>query len=521
MNRKNVLLRGIGFSVGLAAFFLFAGIWGCAGSKENAQQEQPFFQDWRVRAERSKGYSPSPRKREIVFPEMEPSAADKVDALLKSLPKNKITLKMHKTDVTVLLRALVRAVDQNIMINESVTGKISINVHQSPWDQVFLSVLKTQGLAYEWEGDIIRVVTPEDKANHLEQLVADSKIKEKERELEMNSPLLTRVVQIDFGDAGKLKENLEKFLSQKDEGTPIGNIMVDEDTNALIIQAMQRDFKQIVSLIEALDKPTPQILIEAHVVEATSETARQLGIQWGGLARDGNAWIYPGANSSGVIGENVSPGIDPTSGMAINFPSNLTNETNTLGLTLGFALQEVGSQILAVQLSALETEGKLNILSSPSITTLDNQSAFIEAGDEVPFQTVENGEVKIEYKKAVLSLQVTPHVIEGETLKLKVVTSKDELDFTREVLGNPTIVTKKAETNVILFDGQTMVIGGLKKDTKSDQESGVPGLKNIPLLGHLFKGTQKTHKMEEVLIFITPHILGQNIIDAYSGDYQE
>ena len=125
----------------------------------------------------------------------------------------------------------------------------------------------------------------------------------------------------------------------------------------------------------------------------------------------------------------------------------------------------------------------------------------------MPFQTVEDDEVKIEFKKAVLSLKVTPHTIDESTLRLKIVTHKDELDFTNDVQGNPTIITKQAETNVILYDGQTMVIGGLTKETTSAGESGVPVLKDIPLLGRLFKGSNKSNNMEEVLIFITPHIL--------------
>jgi type IV pilus assembly protein PilQ len=224
------------------------------------------------------------------------------------------------------------------------------------------------------------------------------------------------------------------------------------------------------------------------------------------LAEEG-AWIYPGSNSTGVVGEPFAEnGIDPTSGWAVNFPAALTSGA---GLTLGMAIEEVGSHLLAVQLSALQEEGELNILSSPSITTLDNQSALIESGEEVPFQTVENGEVKIQFKKAVLSLEVTPHVIEGKTLKLNIVTSKDELDFGRTVLGNPTIITKRAETNVIVYDGQTTVIGGLNKETRNDVESGVPGMQDIPLLGYLFKGSSRSSKMEDVLIFITPHILGE------------
>jgi type IV pilus assembly protein PilQ len=164
-----------------------------------------------------------------------------------------------------------------------------------------------------------------------------------------------------------------------------------------------------------------------------------------------------------------------------------------------------------MQLSALQEEGKLNILSSPSITTLDNQPASIESGREVPFQTVVySGNVatpSIEYKKAVLSLKVTPHTIDRNMLRLNIVTHKDELDFSNTVGGNPTIITKNAETNVILYDGQTMVIGGLSKETATDTESGVPFLKDIPLLGRLFKSTGKSSNMEEVLIFITPQIL--------------
>ncbi|MGD8522835.1 MAG: type IV pilus secretin PilQ, partial [Desulfobacterales bacterium] len=175
--------------------------------------------------------------------------------------------------------------------------------------------------------------------------------------------------------------------------------------------------------------------------------------------------------------------------------------------TLGLIYQRVGDVLLDVQLSALQEQGKLNILSSPSITTLDNQTAFIESGRDIPFQTVEDGEVNIEYKKAVLRLDVTPHVIDDRTLKMYINVNKDEADFVNEVQGQPTILTKKAETNVIQFDGQTIVIGGLNKETTSDTKSGVPFLEDIPGLGYLFKKKGSSSDLEELLIFITPHIL--------------
>ncbi len=232
----------------------------------------------------------------------------------------------------------------------------------------------------------------------------------------------------------------------------------------------------------------------------------ELGIQWGGLYHhnDGNSnyWITPDANQhEGGTDSNVNPG----AGTVVNFPSTLDEG---VGLNIGYVAQKVGKYILSTQLSALQKQGRLNILSSPSVTTLDNQSATIESGKEVPFQTVEDGEVSIVFKKAVLSLEVMPHVIDEKTLKMSIRTHKDELDFSKPVQGNPTIITKNAETNVILFDGQTTVIGGLSKESSSNTESGVPILKDIPLLGNLFKGKGSQNNMEEVLIFITPHILG-------------
>ena len=292
--------------------------------------------------------------------------------------------------------------------------------------------------------------------------------------------------------------------------------MVDEHTNSLIIQSIGDDLSKILSVVEKLDRPTSQILIEAHIVETTSDTARQLGFQWGGLAygtsNGDNQWLGPGGDtfdsSLHTDSTDANPGSRithvPAIGNIFNFPAALEGTT---GVTLGYMFENIGKALLTVQLSALQTEGKLNILSSPSITTLENQSAFIESGARVPIQTVEDGDVEIRYEDAVLKLVVTPYVIDNTTIKLKILTNKDELDFTRTVAGNPTIITKKAETNVILSNGQTTVIGGLSKETASETESGVPFLKDIPGLGFLFKNSGKTKAMEEVLIFITPYIL--------------
>jgi type IV pilus assembly protein PilQ len=374
-------------------------------------------------------------------------------------------------------------------------------VQEAPWDQIFLGVLRTNGLTYGWEGDIIHIITLEDKDKTLKLLEAEEKIKSKKREIEMVAPLVTQIINIDYADASKLKKNLEMFLTERSEGKSLGSVMVDEHTNSLIIQAIPEDIESMIFLIDELDKPTPQILIEAHIVETSREMARELGVQWGGLYynSDTGSWLAPDVNPANPL--------PPAAGYVSNFPIDATKAAiEGSGLALGY-ISTIGDSILSLQLTALEEEGKLEILSSPSITTLDNQTALIKSGEEAPYQTVVDFEVNIQYKEAALSLEVTPHVIEGEILKMKVKTSKDELDFSRTVLGNPTVITKLAETNVILFDGQTMVIGGLSKDKKGKRESGVPVLKDIPLIGYLFKGTGDSKSNEELLIFITPHIL--------------
>ena len=494
------------------SMLLLASPLGCTGNKGNVKKD-PFFDKWKARAEKSKGYSPSARKRTLDLPDKTTKRGPGQDIRVeteKLLPTRKTTIKMKAVDVAVLLRALARAADQNIMINEKVKGMVDINIKEAPWDQVFRSVLRTNGLTYAWEGNIIRIMTAED----MEQ---DLKRESQKRGLKLVAPLVTRIISVDYADAGKLQENLEKFLANNKEGKPIGSVMVDEHTNSLIIQAIREDIKRMIPIIEELDRPTPQILIEAHIVEATSTTARELGIEWGGLHHGGtHNWVTAGSNSSDVLGKSLATGIDPISGTAAYFPAALQE---TAGMTIGYVSENIGKNVLSVQLSALQTEGKLNILSSPSITTIDNQKAIIESGKEIPYQIKEDNEVNIEYKKAVLSLEVTPHVIDGKTLKMNIKTTKDEPDFANKVGDHPVLTTKKAETNVILRDGQTTVIGGLNTEKTNKRDYGTPFLMKIPLLGWLFKGKSDKSEMDDVLIFITPHILKEHV--ANEADFKQ
>ena len=484
-----------------AGFICLLLLSSCSANKP-LDTADSFMEKWRARAQESRGHSPGPASTPedlVKEPAVKPPEDRIVVEKERPLPTKRISMTMSNVDVAVLLRALARAAEVNIILNNKVTGRANINITQAPWDQVFLSILRTHNLSYAWQGDIVRIMTADDLEEELRK-------ETRRRELQISEPTTTRIVPVKFGSAEKLQENMKNFLSVDKAGKPVGSILVDQHSNALIVNAVPRDINTILSVLETLDKPTPQVLIEAFIVEANRDVARELGVQWGGAVQvsGGDKRSYLTGRDNGALGtgQDVNTGVNPTAGNVVNLPLSAARATS-----LGFIYQNVGKALLAAQLTALQDEGKLNILSSPSITTLDNQQALIESGRDIPFQTVEDGEVNIEYKKAVLSLKVTPHVIDSQTIKLGVSVKKDEVDFSQPVLGNPTIVTKNAETNVIQFDGQTLVIGGLNKETSSDGRTGTPGLLNVPMLGWLFKTEAKRNEKEDLLIFITPTIL--------------
>lgn len=519
-----------GFRQSAAAIVILMLLWGCGGGMKT--QPDPFFDTWRAKAESSQGYSP--KANAVKSAEAESAARDEAVFAAEPeteppLPSIRITLNMHDAPVTAVLRALARAADQSIMISDTVSGTANISAVDTPWDRVFLGVVNTYGLVFERDGSILKIKTTADLDKEREKEAAELRKQLLSRQRTDTEAYETEIFFIRYADAESLGEVLSDLvktggLTSTDAasgtdtlstGIQRAAVMVDSANNAVLAHASREKIGQIARIIEELDRPSLQVLIEAKIVETNQDTARALGIQWGGLSlgQSGSQFQWIGGPLGSADGSlfNESDGSPilymPSIGNIVNFPADLEDNA---GAVLGYQLQNLSSDyILTMQLSALQEEGRLNILSSPSIATLDNQAASIESGREVPYQTVSgiNNNIQIEFKKAVLSLKVTPHIIDDDTLRLNVVTHKDELDFTNSVVGNPTIITKNAETNVILFDGQTMVIGGLSKETASDTESGVPVLKDIPLLGNLFKSTGDSSNMEEVLIFITPHIL--------------
>jgi len=485
--------------IGCFVVAIVAGIllFGCAGTKE--VKKDPFFEKWKVLSQESRDASPTLKVRSIEIP---PEPGMKKGEILpeeKTLPEDKVSLKMRDADVGAVLRALARSVRQNILIKSEIQGRVSVDFKEVPWDEAFISILRSQMLTYIWEGNIIRIATVQDLENDLKLKDAQEKKREK-------APLMTMVVPVDFADTKKLGENMAELLTRDEKGGAYGSVKVSEHTNSLIIQATRDNLKKIIAMIEKIDKPTPQIMIEANIIETTKNTARNLGIQWGGMyaPRLGNHNLYvtPGGSSTTGVAESLSG-----QGFGVNFPAAAMTATGAGSLGLMFGT--IGGNILDMQLSALQSDGKLNILSSPSITTLDNQTAFTENGEKVPYVSVDkDGNREVKFEDVVLRLEITPHVIDGENMKMVINVKKDEVDNTRNVQGNPYIYKKQTDTTLIVKDGQTIVISGLTKQKIQNTTTGLPGLKNIPVLGWLFKSEGKSDAKEEVLIFITPHIMG-------------
>lgn len=502
-NNKNILTAGIGLF--LLIFFL-----GCTeGLLLKDDKKDHFFDKWSTLAEspQGQGNSPSSNPKEIssaVLAKKQAQNLPAAETVTRKLPTSPINLTMRQAELKSVLRAMAKAVGVNILVKNELAGNISVDFHGIPWDKAFTGLLKTYDLSYTWEDGIIRVMTIEDEKLELTR-------KTQLRDLQYVEPLLDPVVvNIDYADSRKLADTLQEFLTKDKDGKARGSVKVDEYSNSLVISATHDDLLKILPIIEKLDKPTAQILIKANIVETTKTVARDLGIQWGGY----NQGHIGGKEDLIITGGSIAPtGSLGGEGLGINFPANATATSSNPYASLGLLFGKVGGNLLEVQLQALQTDSKLNILSSPSITTLDNQKAYTENGERVPFVTLSSssGSTPTQtttFVDAVMRLEITPHVIDGKNLKMTILVKKDEVDTTRkDSLGDPYIIKKQTETVLIVKDGETIVISGLTKQTKSASGSGVPWLKDLPVIGWAFKSDSKSDEKDEVLIFITPHIL--------------
>ncbi len=398
-----------------------------------------------------------------------------------------IDLKVTNADITDVLRSLAQLSGLNIVVQPGVTGTVTAELENVPWDQAFEEILKINGLGYELEGNVMRIAP----RNILRQEAQERQELAVARALSV--PLRTVMKRLSYANAGQvagvLRTGQAGILSQR------GSVLVDERTNTLIIKEIPTFLDTVIAVIENLDTPEPQVMIEARIIETTKRFSRSLGIQWGFTTLADAAH----GNTTGLIFPNNVRG---TGGVNLNTGGN----SGAINLRLGNVLNTF---TLDIQLQAAESEGLINILSAPKVATLNNQRASIQSGVQIPVQTVANNTVTVQFINATLRLDVVPQITAEGTILMQIDIFKREPQLGLLVPGaqNAPIATKEASTRVIVRDGGTTVIGGIYKVTTDDGEARVPGLANIPILGNLFKNRTARNENEELLIFITPRII--------------
>ncbi len=407
----------------------------------------------------------------------------------KDYKGQKIALDFYKTDIKNVFRILQQISGKNYAIDKNVNGEVTISLDKPvPWDQVLDLVCRMNQLGTIPEGDIIRVATlstikNEEKARQ-EQIKAMKEREEQEKTLE---PLFTEFIEISYANADK---EIVSHLS--DIKTPRGKITVDKRNNQLIITDTQDAIQKAKQVIEKIDTVPMQVQIEARIVEVNDDYTRELGFQWGASGEE----IYSN-DLGGQYGYNL----------VMNTPYKGNNDSTGL---LAFNFERLDAWgtpfVLDAALRAMEQQGKGKIISSPKILTLDNQSAMIKQGLRVPYQTVEDNEVNIAFEDVDLLLEVTPQVTADRRISLNITTTKNEI-VGEAPSGDLITSTNEAQTRLLVDDGDTIVIGGVVKTTLQESESGFPVLKDMPIVGWLFKSVSKENTKNELLIFITPRIV--------------
>ena len=413
----------------------------------------------------------------------------------------RISLDFQDADINDILRLIAEVGGVNIIASGDVQGKVTTRMVDVPWDQALDVILKVNGLGQERSGNIIRVAPLAKLTQERQQRLAAQRT-----EVEAE-PLVTRLVPINYAKPKELQPNVAKLLTPER-----GKILLDERTNTLIITDTPRQIDDMLALVETLDRPTPQVMIEARIVESSRNFTRELGVQLGLQFSQITDRVFP--NRIDVGGGVSQPVVQPGGIVRPSVPANFLLDLPAAVAAAGsggaifFSLASIGGSILDAQLSALESSGRGKIISSPKIATLDNTEALIQSGKKIPYQTISSEGTRVQFIDATISLRVTPHITPNDYINMKILATKNEQGDNTS--AGPTIITREAHTDMLVKDGDTVVIGGLYKRNTSTSRAGLPGLSSLPIIGRLFRHDTERDDNDELLIFLTPRILRQD-----------
>ncbi|HWV39372.1 MAG TPA: type IV pilus secretin PilQ [Vulgatibacter sp.] len=417
----------------------------------------------------------------------------------------RVSFEFKDIDIHNLLRVIAEVSKRNIVVADDVRGSLTIRLRNVPWDQALDLILKSKGLGKEVTGNIIRIAP-------LRQILAEQEQAAKATVAREDAmPLRVRIIPVNYALAKDVEGKVKNLLTKR------GSVVVDARTNTLIVKDISEAIARVEALIRSLDTQTPQVLIAARIVEASSNFKREIGIQWGGNltanASMGNATglAFPNnVNSAGSIPGAVGAGgaIPAQPNWAVSFPAAVAQSS---GGAVGFSFGSAGgAALLNLRLTALETQGLLKTVSAPKVTTLDNTEAVIGQGVSIPFSQVSAAGVNTVFVEAKLELRVTPHVTSDGSILMKIRASNNQpSENITGANGQPAITKREAQTEVLVKDGDTTVIGGIYTRRTSEKLAQVPLFGDIPILGWLFKSDTTTDDRTELLIFVSPTIVNR------------
>ncbi len=464
----------------------------------------------------------------------------------KTYSGQRLDLDLQDIDLDNVFRLLAEVSNLNIIVSEKVKGKVTMRLKNVPWDQALDLILSTQKLGMVRQGNVLRVaplkdLTDEEKERkrlrqeriqakiEAQKRIQEAEIEAQERQRKLR-PFVTEFMVLNYTKAKDFQTQIKDVLTKKEKGIEReGKAVVDERTNMVTVTDYPETIERIKQYKEMVDKPTPQVLIEARIVKASKNFARELGVQWGTQFAEfdrKNEWAWgissatsttgttpptsPSAWKSGAFSAGTGHDFFPLSGWMVNLPATILPGPPGIGLQIGRLAGDLIN--LDLRLSAAEREGLTKIVSRPKVMTLDNVEATIKQGREIPFTQVNpEGNVSVVYKEASLKTTVTPQISPDGRVRLKLDVTDDFPDRANAnpITGNPEIVKRQGTTEVLVRDGETVVIGGVLEETRATSEDGVPWLKDVPGLSWLFERKQRRMDQTELLIFVTPFIVQQ------------
>ena len=437
----------------------------------------------------------------------------------------RISMDFKDADLTNVFRIIAEVSNLNIITADDVKGKVSVRLVNVPWDQALDIVLRSKSLGATQEGNVLRIAPLASLRKEEQERFDAQKQIEQSRQEALNRAAEAKAMQeavfdtipISYSKASDMLAKIKPLTSK------FGKLDSDDRTNVLIIRDLPQHIAEVRALVATLDTATPQVLIEARIVEVDTTFTRELGIQWGGAYRtsggstnygitgtqDSTGASIPGSAITAATTNPFTPAAPPQT-YAVNLPAAIG-----LGSGGGIAFGVLKDNLrLDLSLTALESSGKGKIISSPKIVTTDNKEAIIEQGTQIPYTTVSASGANTQFIDATLSLKVTPHITPDGRVSMKLEAKNDSQGDVAPGSTTPSINKKKATTEVLIQDGETTVIGGILQITRNESQSGLPWLSKIPVLGYLFRHDLNSSTNRELLIFITPKIMKQEPAQA-------